>query len=109
MQALVLNAGAAKIRLAQRFGAGLAAPGVTVWRRQWNLDNVLDKSLPQGSGLAKPLMLAFIALLASAHLRASRRHPRHLAQARPPARTREDCWEDWVDCSKSSNRAVMVR
>ena len=29
------------------------------------LDNVLDKSLPQGSGLAKPLMLAFIALLAS--------------------------------------------
>jgi hypothetical protein len=25
------------------------------------LDNVLDKSLPQGSGLAKPLMLAFIA------------------------------------------------
>ena len=33
----------------------------------------------------------------------SRRHPRQLAQARPPA------GEDWVDCSKSSNRAVMVR
>ena len=32
------------------------------------LDNVLDKSLPQGSGLAKPLMLAFIALLASGAL-----------------------------------------
>ena len=32
------------------------------------LDNVLDKSVPQGSGLAKPLMLAFIALLASGAL-----------------------------------------
>ena len=69
MQALVLNAGAAKIRLAQRFGARLAPPGATVWRRQWEFfDNVLDKSLPQGSGLAKPLMLAFIALLASGAL-----------------------------------------
>ena len=32
------------------------------------LDDVLNKSLPQGSGLAKPLMLAFIALLASSAL-----------------------------------------
>jgi uncharacterized protein YidB (DUF937 family) len=41
------------------------------------LDNVLDKSLPQGSGLAKPLMLAFIALLASGALTRK--------QAPPPA------------------------
>jgi len=32
------------------------------------LDDVLNKSLPQGSGLAKPLMLAFVALLASGAL-----------------------------------------
>ena len=32
------------------------------------LDNVTNKSLPGGSGLAKPLMLAFIALLASGAL-----------------------------------------
>jgi uncharacterized protein YidB (DUF937 family) len=29
------------------------------------LDDVVNKSVPQGSGLAKPLMLAFVALLAS--------------------------------------------
>jgi len=32
------------------------------------LDNVLNKSIPQGSSLAKPLMLAFTALLASGAL-----------------------------------------
>jgi uncharacterized protein YidB (DUF937 family) len=32
------------------------------------LDDVLNKALPQGSGIAKPLMLAFIALLASGAL-----------------------------------------
>jgi uncharacterized protein YidB (DUF937 family) len=32
------------------------------------LDDVLNKSVPQGSSLAKPLMLAFIALLASGAL-----------------------------------------
>ena len=42
------------------------------------LDNVLDKSLPQGSGLAKPLMLAFIALLASGALTRKQAPPRQL-------------------------------
>jgi hypothetical protein len=53
------------------------------------LDNVLDKSLPQGSGLAKPLMLAFIALLASGVLTrkqaptsARQQRPRDVAKAR---------------------------
>ncbi len=32
------------------------------------LDDVLNKAVPQGSGIAKPLMLAFIALLASGAL-----------------------------------------
>ena len=32
-------------------------------------DNVADKAVPQGSSLAKPLMLAFTALLASGVLR----------------------------------------
>ena len=32
------------------------------------LDDVLNKALPQGSGVAKPLMLAFLALLASGAL-----------------------------------------
>jgi uncharacterized protein YidB (DUF937 family) len=32
-------------------------------------DNIADKAVPQGSGLAKPLMLAFTALLASGALR----------------------------------------
>jgi hypothetical protein len=31
-------------------------------------DNVLNKSVPQGSSIVKPLMLAFIALLASGAL-----------------------------------------
>jgi hypothetical protein len=31
-------------------------------------DSVANKSVPEGSGLAKPLMLAFIALLASGAL-----------------------------------------
>ena len=32
------------------------------------LDDVLNKAVPQGSGIAKPLMLAFVALLASGAL-----------------------------------------
>lgn len=32
------------------------------------LDDVINRSVPQGSGLAKPLMLAFVALLASGAL-----------------------------------------
>ncbi len=32
------------------------------------LDDVVNKSVPQGSSLAKPLMLAFVALLASGAL-----------------------------------------
>ena|SRR6516165_12128210 len=32
------------------------------------LDNVADKAVPQGSGLKKPLVLAFISLLASGAL-----------------------------------------
>ena len=73
------------------------------------LDNVLDKSLPQGSGLAKPLMLAFIALLASGVL--TRKQAPTSAPSTNPAsgQTLVGCWEDWVDCSKSSNRAVMVK
>jgi len=46
------------------------------------LDDVLNKSLPQGSGLAKPLMLAFIALLASGAL--TRKQPPASAPSASP-------------------------
>ena len=73
------------------------------------LDNVLDKSLPQGSGLAKPLMLAFIALLASGAL-TRKQAPAPAAGASPASGPDAGgLLGDWVDCSKSSNRAVMVR
>jgi uncharacterized protein YidB (DUF937 family) len=45
-------------------------------------DNVLNKSVPQGSGLAKPLMLAFMALLASGVL--SRKQAPDASPASPP-------------------------
>ena len=72
------------------------------------LDNVVNKSVPQGSSVAKPLMLAFGALLAQAPLRVSKRRPQRLAPARRPTRRLADCWEAWADCSRSSSRAVKA-
>ena len=76
------------------------------------LDNAVNKSVPQGSSLAKPLLLAFGALLASGALKAplpvSRRRPQRRAPARRPTRRLADCWEAWVDCSRSSSRAVTA-
>ena len=54
------------------------------------LDNVVNKSVPQGSSVAKPLMMAFGALLASGALKRK--------QAPRPTRRLADCWEAWVDC-----------
>ena len=55
------------------------------------LDNVLNKSVPQGSSPAKPLLLALGALLASgARHASSRRRPR----VPLPSRVLADCLED---------------
>ena len=77
------------------------------------LDNAVNKSVPQGSSLAKPLLLAFGALLASGAL--TRRQaptpaptPGRAPTRRRPTRRLADCWEAWVDCSRSSSRAVMA-
>ena len=72
------------------------------------LDNAVNKSVPQGSSLAKPLLLAFGALLASGALPVSRRRPQRRTPARRPTRRLADCWEAWVDCSISSSRAVTA-
>ena len=48
-------------------------------------DNVANKSVPEGSGLAKPLMLAFIALLASGALRHKQAPAPAPAQGTSPA------------------------
>ncbi len=48
-------------------------------------DNVTNKSVPEGSGLAKPLMLAFIALLASGALRHKQAPAPAPAQGASPA------------------------
>ena len=76
------------------------------------LDNAVNKSVPQGSSLAKPLLLAFGALLASGAL-TRRQAPTPAPTSRAPTRRRPtrrlaDCWEAWVDCSRSSSRAVMA-
>lgn len=49
------------------------------------LDDTLDKALPKGSSLAKPLMLAFLALLASGAL--SRKQTPASAPGSPPSGT----------------------
>jgi hypothetical protein len=58
------------------------------------LDNVANKAVPEGSGLAKPLILGFIALLASGVL--SRKQEPAPAPGTNPASHPElaDCWED---------------
>ena len=76
------------------------------------LDNAVNKSVPQGSSLAKPLLLAFGALLASGALTGAltRKQAPTPAPGTSPAATRRlaDCWEAWVDCSRSSSRAVTA-
>jgi hypothetical protein len=73
------------------------------------LDDVINKSVPQGSSLAKPLMLAFIALLASGAL--TRKQAPASApgtSAAPGADAGGGCWADWVDCSVSFRRAILA-
>ena len=77
------------------------------------LDNAVNKSVPQGSSLAKPLLLAFGALLASGALTRKQAPTPAPASApgtnrRRPTRRLADCWEAWVDCSRSSSRAVTA-
>jgi uncharacterized protein YidB (DUF937 family) len=50
------------------------------------LDDLLNKAVPQGSGIAKPLMLAFIALLASGAL-TRKQAPASAPGASPGSRT----------------------
>jgi hypothetical protein len=57
-------------------------------------DSVANKSVPEGSGLAKPLMLAFIALLASGALTRKQAQPQRRARVQRPAQRLADCWED---------------
>ena len=72
------------------------------------LDNVVNKSVPQGSNLAKPLMLAFGALLASGAL--TRKQAPTSAPGTSPAADPQagGLWEVWVDCWRSSSRAVKA-
>ncbi len=49
------------------------------------LDNVVNKSVPQGSGVAKPLMLAFSALLASGALTQKKQAPTSAPGTSPAA------------------------
>lgn len=53
------------------------------------LDDTLNKALPQGSSVAKPLMLAFLALLASGAL-SRKQAPATAPDTRPPPGTSPD-------------------
>jgi uncharacterized protein YidB (DUF937 family) len=53
------------------------------------LDDTLNKALPQGSSVAKPLMLAFLALLASGAL-SRKQEPATAPETRPPPGTSPD-------------------
>jgi uncharacterized protein YidB (DUF937 family) len=53
------------------------------------LDDTLNKALPQGSSVAKPLMLAFLALLASGAL-SRKQAPATAPDTQPPLGTRPD-------------------
>ena len=55
------------------------------------LDDVVNKSVPQGSGLAKPLMLAFVALLASGVLTRKAAAPSAPGTSPRPRRMLADC------------------
>ena len=72
-------------------------------------DNVLDKSVPQGSGLARPLMLAFIALLASGVL--TRKQAPNSPPGASPASGADagGLLGGLGGLLRSSNRAVMVK
>ena len=72
------------------------------------LDNVANKAVPEGSGLAKPLILAFTALLASGVL--GRKQEPTPAPGTSPASHPDagGLLGGLVDCSKSFSRAVMA-
>ena len=72
------------------------------------LDNAVNKSVPQASSLAKPLLLALARYWHQAPLPVSRRAtpgPGTSPAADPQA---GGLLEAWVDCSRSSSRAVKA-